>query len=123
MAPNAETNEYTGVLDARDVQTGDGDLHHDITQTQGADDRKRQYIWPNIAIFALAHVNFVYALYTVLAGNCSIYTSVFALGTYLASGVGITGGVHRLWSHRSYKANWGVQVKCTIGSGFDSWII
>jgi stearoyl-CoA desaturase (delta-9 desaturase) len=25
---------------------------------------------------------------------------------YLASGLGITAGVHRLWSHRAYKAKW-----------------
>ncbi|CAN0547966.1 unnamed protein product, partial [Laminaria digitata] len=29
---------------------------------------------------------------------------------YNNSGVGITGGVHRLWAHRSYDAHWSVRV-------------
>lgn len=34
------------------------------------------------------------------------YRNIF----YLFSGVGITGGVHRLWAHRSYKATFPLRV-------------
>lgn len=37
-----------------------------------------------------------------------------ALGLYLASGLGITGGAHRLWAHRSYKARLPLRILLTI---------
>ncbi|KAF6002922.1 hypothetical protein F1559_000803 [Cyanidiococcus yangmingshanensis] len=36
-------------------------------------------------------------------------TLVLAMVTYFCFGLGITGGYHRLWSHRSYEAHWLVQ--------------
>ena len=42
----------------------------------------------------------------VLIENCSL-TLIFDSGglLMLVSGLGVTGGSHRLWAHRSYKAN------------------
>ena len=37
-------------------------------------------------------------------------TLVLAIVTYFCFGMGITGGYHRLWSHRSYEAHWAVQL-------------
>lgn len=37
-----------------------------------------------------------------------------AFGLYLASGLGITGGAHRLWAHRSYKAKIPLKILLTI---------
>lgn len=109
MPPNTH-KEYTGVLDAYDVQTGDGDLEHDITKPQGAKERKMELLWKNIAIFSLAHVIFFYGSYLMATGQCKWQTTLFVPFLYLLSGFGVTVGVHRLWSHRSFKANFGVQV-------------
>ena len=37
---------------------------------------------------------------------CSGNTLIFAALLWPISGLGITGGAHRLWAHRSYKAHW-----------------
>lgn len=113
MPPNS-SQEYTGVLDAHDVQTGDGDLVHDITKPQGAQDRKMQLIWKNIFVFAFAHVVTVYGFYLMATGQCKWQTSLFVPFLYLLSGFGITVGVHRLWSHRCFKANTGLQIFLTF---------
>jgi stearoyl-CoA desaturase (delta-9 desaturase) len=48
-----------------------------------------------------------------LIGVCFVrlrwQTLVLAIVTYFCFGLGITGGYHRLWSHRSYDAHWLVQ--------------
>merc|ERR1711871_1360557 len=42
--------------------------------------------------------------------SCKPATLLWAFFLWPLSGLGITGGVHRLWSHRSYNANLGVRV-------------
>ncbi len=55
-----------------------------------------------IIYIALAHVAAVIGLFTIT--KCHPYTLFWAFLLWPISGVGITGGVHRLWAHRSYKA-------------------
>lgn len=43
---------------------------------------------------------------------CKWQTNAFALALWPISGLGITAGAHRLWSHRSYKA--GATLRCTL---------
>ena len=40
---------------------------------------------------------------------------VSALFLYFFSGFGVTGGAHRLWSHRSYKARWPLRLLLAAG--------
>ena len=40
---------------------------------------------------------------------CKWQTLVWSLMLLFWSGIGVTGGVHRLWSHRSYKAHWTIR--------------
>ncbi len=58
--------------------------------------------WPMIIYISLAHVAAVIGLFTI--AKCHPYTLFWAFLLWPISGVGITGGVHRLWAHRSYKA-------------------
>lgn len=58
--------------------------------------------WPMIIYISLAHVAAVIGLFTI--SKCQAYTLFWAFLLWPISGVGITGGVHRLWAHRSYKA-------------------
>lgn len=61
-------------------------------------------IWPNVGWFALLHVATVYGIYLALY-EAKWLTILFAVVTYNISLFGITAGVHRLWSHRAYKAS------------------
>ena len=75
-------------------------------------------VWPNIFKFIVLHGLALYAL-TLLPGVC-LATWAWLIGSYIfaglyivpimppdpdiMSGLGITAGAHRLWSHRTYKA-------------------
>ena len=48
------------------------------------------------------------ALYGLLTCTWNTKTFVWAVVYYLMTGLGITAGYHRLWSHRAYKAHWSV---------------
>ena len=58
--------------------------------------------WPMLIYLSLAHIAAVIGLFTV--PYCHTLTIFWAFILGLISGLGITGGVHRLWAHRSYKA-------------------
>lgn len=59
--------------------------------------------WPMIIYLSLAHVAALIGLFTI--PNCKPLTLLWAFILWPISGLGITGGVHRLWAHRSYKAS------------------
>ena len=42
--------------------------------------------------------------------SCNRWTLLWAFILWPISGIGITGGVHRLWAHRSYKASFPLRV-------------
>ena len=58
--------------------------------------------WPMVVFLTLAHVAAVIGLFSIQ--YCHRYTLFWSFVLWFISGVGITGGVHRLWAHRSYKA-------------------
>jgi stearoyl-CoA desaturase (delta-9 desaturase) len=73
--------------------------------------------WPMAIYIGGSHVMALYALmvFTLFKGVCPMgmsrdgqamkwETVAFAFFLYVCGGLGITAGVHRLWSHRSYKA-------------------
>ena len=45
-----------------------------------------------------------------LSGRSNAETLILAAGMAVATGLGITGGYHRLFSHRSYQASWPVRL-------------
>merc|ERR1712000_359816 len=71
--------------------------------------------WPMVVYIGSTHLAALYALIVLLAfgGICPLFgngtsvkwqTAILAVVLYLCSAFGITAGVHRLWSHKSYKA-------------------
>jgi stearoyl-CoA desaturase (delta-9 desaturase) len=64
--------------------------------------------WPMIIYISLAHVAAIIGLFTI--SKCHPMTLLWAFILWPISGVGITGGVHRLWAHRSYKASFPLRV-------------
>ncbi|EQC25620.1 hypothetical protein SDRG_16516 [Saprolegnia diclina VS20] len=59
--------------------------------------------WPMVIYLGYCHALAVLALRYI--GSCSWQTLLFTFVLSQFSGLGITGGVHRLWAHKSYKAH------------------
>lgn len=65
--------------------------------------------YPDLAAQILVHGGALYGIY-LLCTQCRLATALWAFATAYTSALGITGGVHRLWSHRAYKASWQLRV-------------
>lgn len=64
---------------------------------------KMEIVWTNIIRFTILHIiGFTGVYCCFLADRKTLW---WHLGYYFLSAMGITAGAHRLWSHRSYKAN------------------
>lgn len=106
------------------------DLSSDEVSTRDKDHLKKPYkveiVWRNVIAFIILHTGAFYGLYLAFA-ELAILEFLFGKQTYIISfmqlpsegnklfyflgyslifigGIGITGGAHRLWAHRSYKA-------------------
>ncbi|XP_068632944.1 acyl-CoA Delta-9 desaturase-like isoform X2 [Battus philenor] len=65
----------------------------------------RAYIkWIDLMVQLSLHLFTMYGLFLIITNRVRFYTTIFALATIFTSGFGITAGVHRLWSHRAYRA-------------------
>jgi len=65
---------------------------------------KRKIVWRNVAFYIFLHVAAVYGFYVTVT-RAMWSTIIWTYFLYICGGIGITGGAHRLWSHKSYKAN------------------
>ncbi|XP_018791421.1 PREDICTED: acyl-CoA Delta(11) desaturase [Bactrocera latifrons] len=64
---------------------------------------KMEIVWFNVMLFVVLHSMALYGLYLIWAENAYLEFFIGYLYAVLG-GLGITAGVHRLWSHRAYKA-------------------
>lgn len=64
-----------------------------------------QIVWRNVAIMSALHIGALMGVYACFT-SAQWKTVVLGYLLYVAGGLGITAGAHRLWSHRSYKATW-----------------
>ncbi|XP_050685254.1 stearoyl-CoA desaturase 5-like isoform X1 [Leptidea sinapis] len=63
-------------------------------------------IWKNVILMALAHIVLAYqiVMYFMYSKDRLLFSSIVQILLYgYMAGFGITAGIHRLWSHRSYK--------------------
>jgi len=65
--------------------------------------RAGTFNWPMIVYISLVHFLGIAALLRLT--QCMKETLLFAFILWPITGFGITGGVHRMWSHRSYEAS------------------
>uniref|UniRef100_A0A2A4JDC8 Fatty acid desaturase domain-containing protein n=1 Tax=Heliothis virescens TaxID=7102 RepID=A0A2A4JDC8_HELVI len=75
---------------------------------------KAQIRWPDLTVQVLLHLVSLYGLYLMICNQVKLLTILFALGTIYTSGFGITAGVHRLWSHRAYRARLPLRILLAI---------
>ncbi|XP_030751335.1 stearoyl-CoA desaturase 5-like [Sitophilus oryzae] len=66
---------------------------------------KLEIMWTNVIIFVILHSLALYGLILIFTGQVGWKAILFNTVYALLSALGITAGVHRLWTHRSYKAN------------------
>jgi stearoyl-CoA desaturase (delta-9 desaturase) len=55
------------------------------------------------------------AIYGLATTKPAVPTVIFAIFMYFWTGMGITAGYHRLWSHRAYRAHWIVRMMLCLG--------
>lgn len=83
------------------------------TTTTTINTTKQQYklelVWLNIILFVILHSSLPIGVYLIFSERPWKTILFSLLGIYL-SALGVTGGSHRLWSHRAYKARWPVQI-------------
>ena len=91
-------------------------LHQDVRDSIM---KKPPLIWLNVFVFAstfLAAITVV-PWYGYVYGFETFEVVAMILGIFVC-GLSITGGYHRLWSHRTYKAHWSVRLIFALGGAF-----
>ncbi|GAB1864920.1 Acyl-CoA Delta(11) desaturase [Camponotus japonicus] len=118
MAPNLFGNSATLFLEAsqQDVTQKKNATEKTTTQKlplQKIQNSKPKYqwkiVWRNVIAFLYLHISALYGLYILIVAAKG-YTFLWDIIVALLAAVGVTGGAHRLWAHRSYKAKWPMRV-------------
>ena len=64
--------------------------------------------WPMLIYLLFVHVTAVIGISYITLCETATLVWFFTLSIYTL--IGITGGYHRLWAHRSYRAHWALRV-------------
>ena len=81
--------------------------------------KKPPLIWLNVFVFASTFLVAITAVpwYGYTYGFETFEVVAMIVGIFVC-GLSITGGYHRLWSHRTYKAHWSVRLIFALGGAF-----
>ncbi|XP_050307147.1 acyl-CoA Delta-9 desaturase-like [Anthonomus grandis grandis] len=104
MPPNlkdVQNDTYTGILEETEII----DTNKITPERLNVQPRKYIVVWRNVILYSLAHILGAYGLYLCFS-SAKIATTIFGFFIYMLGAFGTTGGAHRLWSHRSFKATW-----------------
>lgn len=66
--------------------------------------------WPNVFVNLFIHIGFFYGLYYLLTLQPKFYTYIWFFVVTVCANLSVTIGVHRLWSHRSFKCTRGLKL-------------
>ena len=71
--------------------------------------RPKQHVinWIILLFLAYVHITAIVGISFFLV--CKWQTLVWTSLLFFWAGIGVTGGLHRLWAHRSYKAHWALR--------------
>ena len=94
MAPRSETVTQTETISDPGTKISD----------EGRKRPGREIVWINVYFMAVLHLMALYGISLVPGANPRTWFWTWLC--HFLGGLGITCGVHRLWSHRSYKATW-----------------
>lgn len=89
-----------------------------VESEKGSNNMRREIVWLNVFFISMLHIMGLYGLYLLPGANPRTWIWTYAL--HIFGGLGVTGGAHRLWCHRSYKAVWSLRcflmiVNCIAG--------
>ncbi|XP_055324058.1 acyl-CoA Delta-9 desaturase-like [Sitodiplosis mosellana] len=73
-------------------------------------------VWKNVAIMTSLHLFALYGAYLMVTRQASIFTFILSYAYGSLGGMGITAGAHRLWAHRSYRANYKLRIVLCIAN-------
>lgn len=96
MVPRIEFQENV----AKETANG---MMMDQTQQVGTTKYRVRIKWLNVSLMSLAHVAALIGLRQCFSAKFATVVCAYLL--YALGGIGVTAGSHRLWSHRSFKAN------------------
>ncbi|CAG2164427.1 unnamed protein product [Oppiella nova] len=82
-------------------------------QNNANNEYKLQIVWRNVLLMGSLHIGALYGAYIMLT-DAKYQTVIAWFLMYMSSGLGITAGAHRLWSHRSYRANFAMRSLLTV---------
>ncbi|KAH8268164.1 hypothetical protein KR026_001337, partial [Drosophila bipectinata] len=99
-----KSNDITGVLYESDAETLDGGLAKDLGLLKTTDGSKLQLVWRNIVLFVILHLSSLYGVW-LLFTTATWTTFILFPVALVVTALGISGGAHRLWAHRTFKAN------------------
>lgn len=74
-----------------------------VDEAEVATPTKRQIKWGNVIVLTVIHLLAMYGILLVLP-RAKMASSVWHVVYGFVGGIGVTGGAHRLWTHRSYIA-------------------
>uniref|UniRef100_A0A183C3S1 Fatty acid desaturase n=1 Tax=Globodera pallida TaxID=36090 RepID=A0A183C3S1_GLOPA len=66
---------------------------------------KAQIVWRNVFLYLILQTGAIVGLYQLFT-TAKWHTVFWCFFLWMVSGIGITAGPHRMWSHKSYKARW-----------------
>ncbi|KAL4240636.1 suppressor of clathrin deficiency [Mactra antiquata] len=115
MSPRSDNEVKATKLNTEDELRDDLNVMPDIINDVPEPEVKRQplqIVWRNVILMSILHIIAIYGLY--LLPQAQILTLVWSGFMYWISGLGITAGAHRLWSHRSYKAKLPLRILLAI---------
>ena len=73
---------------------------------------KLEIIWINLIFISLVHLFAVFGICAL--GEIQLKTLLFCIVALFLSATGTIAGAHRLWSHRSYKASFGLRLALSL---------
>ncbi|XP_039969009.1 acyl-CoA desaturase [Bactrocera tryoni] len=76
---------------------------HQMKATSDEIEYNPQIRWPDLIAQVFLHTGALYGIYLLFQAR--FYTILWVVALIWCSGIGITAGAHRLWSHKSYNAS------------------
>lgn len=95
-------NTKTNLVNSKDVNNNQEEPKKNAT----SDGFRPEIRWPDFFAQLFLHTGLLIGLWYIVTLQTKLYTLMWTIFLVWASGVGITAGAHRLWSHKSYKAKW-----------------
>jgi len=106
MSPSSQTVTETVTIEQvvkEQFLSADLDEMDHLRELAKKDTFKPVIVWRNVALFVALHFGALIGLYQIIF-TAKWMTIPWVMVCWTISGVAITAGSHRLWSHKSYKA-------------------